>query len=243
MNQQETGQESSNNETDLHNPGNSNTTALSLFIIILAFFIFTIAISKPEGSKKTSLLASVEKTFGGLSMAERKAKAVSSERTERKNAIDFSPVISGDSELSKYAEVRVEYNYSAIAVPADFVFDGKSVEISRQAEPVLEKIVDIAVKGGYAMEIIGYPSVKGYENARLAAFRSSAVAEFLNRKGNVSAKKLTSFSWTGPRYPETAKSDIQGVYPEYIEIVFHSGKDIEEDESFKFKDFIFRVYD
>lgn len=236
------GQEHRKNE-DQPDFGNSNTTALSLFIIILAFFIFTVAISKPEDSKKTSLLASVEKTFGGLSMAERKAKKVSSERVNKKNAIDFSPVIDGDAELSEYAETRIEYNYSAVVIPAGFFFNNESLKILQKAEPVLEKIAAIARKGGYSVDITGYPAGKNPENARLSAYRALSISEFLHARGEIDVKKLTPFSWTGARSPENPKTDIEGISPEYIEIVFHSGSGIEEDESFTFKDFIFRVYD
>lgn len=221
----------------------SNVTSLSLFIIILAFFIFTVAISTPEDTKKTSLLASVEKTFGGLSMAERKTEKLNGKTENKIRPVDFSPILTGDSELSQYADIRVEYEYSAMVVPAEVFFDENSLSIKSSAEKDLGRISDLIKKGGYSAEITGYPSSKNSSEARLSALRAEAVSRFLSEKGGVSVKRLAAYAWTGPRSPENAKTDIEGISPQYIEIDFRSGSAVEEDDSLKFKDFIFKVLD
>jgi len=223
--------------------GGSNTIALSLFIIVLAFFIFTVAISKPEDNKKTSLLASVEKTFGGLSMAERKTETPIKNKSFTKVPVDFSPIISGDAELAKYADIRVEYEYSALIVPADFFFEGTDTKIRKEAINSLDKIADIIRKSGYSAEITGYPSDRNSEASRISALRAMSISLQLFEKGGIAMNRLSSFAWTGRRSPEDAKTDIRGAAQEYIEITFKAGSGIEEDDSMNFKDFIFKVLD
>lgn len=223
--------------------GGASTIALSLFIIVLAFFIFTVAISSPEKNKKTSLLASVEKTFGGLSMAERKTETPINQKHIAKAPVDFTPIISGDSELAKYAEIRVEYEYSALVVPADYFFEGTDTKIRGDSIESLDKIADLIRRGGYSAEITGYPSVFSPKEARASALRAMTIALHLSEKGNIPINRLSSFSWTGKRSPEDAKTDIEGKAPDYMEITFKAGSGLEEDESLKFKDFIFKVLD
>lgn len=223
--------------------GDSNTTALSLFIIILAFFIFTVAISKPEDSKKNSLLASVEKAFGGLSMAERKTSTKEVPKNLTKVPVDFTPVIQADSELSKYAEIRVEYDYSAILLPSDFFFDEGKTSLKPESHPTLDKVAGLIKSGGYSAEVTGYPSGSGLSSARLAAMRAMTIQLYMGEKGGIPVTMLSSFGWTGKKTPDDAKTDIAGNSPELIEITFRAGKGISEGESFKFKDFLFKITD
>lgn len=223
--------------------GGANTIALSLFIIVLAFFIFTVAISTPDNNKKTSLLASVERTFGGLSMAERKTESRKNQKPVTGKPVDFSPIITGDSDLSRYAEIRLDYEYSALIIPSDFFFKGQDTKIRREAMDSLEKIADLIRGGGYSAEIIGYPSLQNARESRISALRAMAIAHHFFEKDRIAMNRLSAFSWTGRRAPEDTKPDIDGNTSDFIEIVFKSGNAVEEDSSLKFKDFIFKVMD
>jgi len=223
--------------------GGANTIALSLFIIVLAFFIFTVAISKPEKTKNTSLLASVEKTFGGLSMAERKTATPINQKRFAKAPVDFSPIVSGDAELAKFADIRVEYEYSALVVPSEYFFEGSETKIRQKSIDSLDKIADLIKKGGYSAEITGYPAISNADVSRVSALRAMTIALYLAEKKGIAINRLSAFAWSGRRSPDGAKTDLDGASPEYIEITFKAGKGVEEDESMKFKDFIFKVLD
>lgn len=186
---------------------------LSLMILILAFFIVLVSMSRIEEKKSEQALESINSAFGVLpggkspffSMGGVLSKA--SEPMDRMEA-DYRQI----KELAYRTEGRDRVSLQTdgarriVVLNNDVLFDSESITLKPEAEPFLKGLAAIIEGSEYWVEVNGYtddieprPGGAVADNWALSGFRALAVARFLESQG-VERKRLAAYGY-GPINP------------------------------------------
>jgi chemotaxis protein MotB len=228
---------------------------VSLFIILLAFFILLNSIAVEDEARQRLALGSLMENFGvlsgGFSLSGDKDEKISTELIKRvSNLLDFSDMIQGEEDPLNDLVVTTTLKESVITLPSAVLFDPESTEIKTSSFPVLDRICKAANEIRYNVNIAGHMDkssgggTPGVSPRELSSLQALAVLRYFIEKGEVLPDLVTAYGWG--EYHPISSSKIREVRTlnQRIEISIAYMKRLEKPEGFfTFKDFFFNVLD
>jgi chemotaxis protein MotB len=177
---------------------------ISLFIILLAFFILLNAIAVIDESKKMKAFGSLLGSFGilpgGVSVFKGKGKDV---------ALPTSPMESKRLDVQTFVElpsqdvidmvaVKSEDKQDVVTIQEELLFDRGELQIKRSAFPILDGVCRIINRDNSNVEIAGHTDDNELEQDedtgwKLSGLQAIAVARYFIEKGNVDPKTITAY--------------------------------------------------
>lgn len=242
-------------QVDAPAPDLNQIMTVSLFIILLAFFILLNAIAVEDETRQRLALGSLMENFGvlsgGFSLTGKEDQNVSSELIRKVSSLlDFSDLIQGEDDLLNELMVVSNREKSVITIPVGILFDSGSTEIRASGRGVLDKICRAVTETEYAVTIAGHADAlsggadTGVTPREVSTLQALHVLQYFIEEGEVSPDLVTAFGWG--EYQPVSDSKIREVRAlnRRIEITMAHTKRLEEPEGFfTFKDFFFNVLD
>ncbi len=239
-------------------PSDSNLVqimTISLFIILLAFFILLNSIAVIEETKMQAAISSVNSSFvgltGGDSLIQGSGDGISPEVYEmdgKEN--EFSELFTGDEELTKHIKITANNMGSVVRMQSHLLFDQYDTKILPSGYVLLDKLSKIINKNDYPIEITGHTDNAPQEEAllfskrELSAIRVSILLQYFIEKRNVPAKRLTTFGMGEYRPVASNKNIKTRELNNRIDFVFvHKMQQQKPNGVFTFKDFFFKAFD
>jgi len=228
---------------------------VSLFIILLAFFILLNSLAVVDESRQRLALGSLMENFGvlsgGFSIMKGGDQKITSEKITRiGNLLDFSDLIQGDEDPLNDLVVTSDRKRSVITLPAALIFEPASARITTSSHAVLDRIAKAIHETEYSVDIAGYmdknaeASNTGFSSRELSSLRALAVLRYFIEEGDVSPDLLTAYGW-GEFRPLASNRIREGrILNQRLEITMAHKKRLDKPEGFfTFKNFFFNVFE
>jgi chemotaxis protein MotB len=223
---------------------------VSLFLILLTFFILLNSIAVIDEHRSRMAIGSLIGAFGGL------PGGLSPLETGKSIMPPSAPMVK--EELTWPGDIRVEKvkDKVIITINEKVLFSEDRLKFKPSILKVLDKLCDIINKGNYPVEIVGHTDDiqaggKGYEsNWEFSALMAIQLVKYFISKGSVSAKRLNpygsgSFRPTSSNNTRQSRSQNRRVEiilnykaPTYIKRIFR-GK---PSGFFTYKKFDFKIF-
>jgi chemotaxis protein MotB len=227
---------------------------VSLFIILLAFFILLNAIAVVDEKRQRQALGSLLESFaglsGGYSFLERKhSPSLLPPLPAPAGQIDFAPLLEAADHLAQHVRIRSSERGSLVSLPADGLFEGPAGQIRPTAHPFLERLATLILETEAPVEVSGHtddspldPAQAG-SNMALSAQRALGVMRFLIDVGGVSAERITAYG-RGAYQPVAANTTREGrALNQRVDVLLVQPRGLQKPHSgFTFKSFFFRVF-
>jgi chemotaxis protein MotB len=239
-------------ETPQEDPNKSmiELMTISLFIILLAFFILLNAISEIDDKKKQAAMNSIVKNFGGKTMVERGAETTNDEVfSNGVSPVDFSGLVTKDNTDSDKLKIHVTSKKTTLRIPDETLFYSYGTRIKQKAYPLLDQLAEIIKKNEMAVEITAHTDnvpvpVQNRTNSRqLSVLRSAGVVEYFIKK-NIAPEKFIACGWGEFKPVVSNKTPQSRKINRRIDIAFVHNQRLNKGKGiFIFKDFFFNVAD
>jgi len=221
---------------------------ISLFIILLAFFILMNSIAVTDEKKKRVLVGSLVDSFGGESEAEPRGEFADDSFSQGVSPLDLSALSNENQKGMKDIRVTVQQNRTILSIPAERLFVPDESGLSTEGQHILDNLVDLIEKNPYAMDIsvhtdnIPLFEKTGIGNTELTAIRSARILQYFVEKAGVPAERFTACGW-GMVKPQEPNTTIEGrKLNRRVDLTFVHDKKMEKPKGyFIFKDFFFKV--
>jgi chemotaxis protein MotB len=235
---------------------------VSLFIILLAFFIVLNSLGVPDERRKTEALGSLIGSFGvlpgglspmksgGQSMSPSRAPIVSSEANIMET-LGISKLMSGLVSLWTSPEGKV------ISIRYKVIFDEGSYKIRLSSYDFLKRLCELIKQDKYPVEITGHtdnrpPDEKSsHSNWEISSLRAMEVLKFFVMIGKVPPMRLTAYGCGEYKPIASNKTRQTRVQNRRVDIILDHrcearlkqicGQD--SSQFFVFKRFLFRMFD
>ena len=185
---------------------------VSVFLILLTFFILLNSIAVIDDRKARlaigSLVGAFGSFYGGLSPVRTgeadRVVPISSPMIDEKLFIDDLLALMGQ-DLSGQIKVESNKEQDKIILSEDFLFEGNRGIPKATSFPVLNKICNFIKKGKYPVEIIGHTDnrpaeEKGHKsNWELSSSTALKVLKYFLKEGKISPKRLSAYGAAGYR--------------------------------------------
>lgn len=223
---------------------------ISLFIILLAFFILLNAIGKVDQNKTRRVVSSIVENFGGKMQIRTGGEEPEEVFSDGVSPLDLAEMTSGDVPEMKDIKLKVNRNSTTMSIPEDLLFSRYGTRIQNQGTAVLKKIATMIRANPVPVQISGHTdnspieATAGISNRELTTLRSAQVMEFLVERGKIPAAQLTACGWGGekPAAPNTTSKTRR--LNNRIDVTFsHDQLRDKAKGFFIFKDFFFNVKD
>jgi chemotaxis protein MotB len=223
---------------------------ISLFIILLAFFILLNSIATIDDQKVKKVMGSVVEQFGGERPTETSGTAPEEVFIDGVSPVDLADLTTGESGARDDISVRSTTKKTTLSIQEDLLFSGYATRINPQGRTILDKLVRTISTNDFPVDISGHtddspmPSDMGMNNRELSTLRSVTVMEYLVAQGSVPAERLTACGWGGLK-PVTSNATARSRrLNRRIDVTFTHDKSFEKPKGiFIFKDFFFNVKD
>lgn len=228
---------------------------VSLFIIILAFFIMLNAIAVEDESRQRLALGSLMENFGmlsgGFSLNKLGDQDVSTEMIKKVSSLlDFSDMIQGDDDPLNELVVTTTLKESVITLPSTVLFESGTTKIKASSYAVLDRICRAAVETGNDVDIAGHMdtlsgvSTPGASARELSSLQALAVLRYFIEEGEVLPDRVTAYGWGEYKPISTSRARAVRALNQRVEITIAHTKRLEKPEGFfTFKNFFFEVFD
>jgi len=228
---------------------------ISLFIILLAFFILLNSIAVINEQRMRAALGSLLGSFGvdqgGYPLMEGSGDKPDLFSPKRDTGrIDFSDLLVGNEHLFQDVKVLSNPRGSMVRIPAHNLFETGRWEIIASGRPFLDRLSTIINRNQYPVEISGHTGYRatdtapGVSNRELSTVRALNVLKHLIERGAVLPNRITAFGWGGERPLVSDKAREMRAVNRRIDVLFvHRVKYEKPKGGFTFKDFFFRSFD
>jgi len=177
---------------------------VSLFIILLAFFILLNALAVIDESKKMKAFGSLLGSFGilpgGVSVFKGKGKDVAlptSPMQSTQLAVDtFVPLPTQD--VIDMVAVKSEDKQDVVTIQEELLFNRGELEIKESAVSILDGLCRVINRDNSNVEIAGHTDDNASEQDedmgwKLSGLQAIAVARYFIEKGDVDPKTITAY--------------------------------------------------
>ena len=228
---------------------------VSLFIIVLAFFILLNSIAVPDEYKIRTAIGSLIGSFGrmegGYSVIEGSGdKPVLVKIFTEEGQIDFSDILMESAGLDQDIHLVPAAKGTIIRYPESALFDEYGYDIIPKRYALLDKLSSILKTSTVPLEISGHTDNVPVDNSRsvsnreLASFRAMNVSAYLIDQGKLSPKRITAFGWGGHRPAYSNKSRESRKMNRRVDILIKHDKPSEKPfGGYTFKDFFFQSFE
>lgn len=228
---------------------------VSLFIILLAFFILLNAIAVVDDQRRRTALGSLMENFGilsgGFSMLPNKTKRIPSEKISQiTSLLDFSDLIKNDEDPVNDLIVTSEPKRSVVSIPAKVLFEPGESTLKPEGQPILNRLCRAVKETQYSVDIVGHMdrgtgvSDESFSARELSVIRALSVCRYFTESGKIHPKLITAYGW-GEHHPIASdKVRESRILNQRIEVVIAHKKRLMKPEGFfTFKNFFFNVFD
>ncbi len=228
---------------------------ISLFIILLAFFILLNTIAVFDDQKKLAVLDSLLGNFGALSGGEsllegNEGTTTLPQANKTSSYVDFSDFVSGADDLIQHIRVQSDHRGTVLSIPGSLLFSEWGVNLIPSGETILDRLCKTMAKNDYPVEIVGHtdnrpPLVSdGVSNRELSALRAMTILNYILRRGGFRQTRFTAYGWGGYRPIVTNRTKETRALNRRMDIVFvHERSPKPPGGIFTFKKFFFKVFD
>ncbi|MDX9786410.1 MAG: OmpA family protein [Desulfobacterales bacterium] len=243
-------------KTDASGGGDTNQAmTVSLFIIILAFFIMLNSIAVVDENRKRIALGSLLENFGILSggptVVEGSEEDIRPDNVSQiLGLIDFSEMFKENDDITQALMISGDKRRSTLSIPERRLFKPGGATLIPESHPLLNKLGEIIRNNPYPVDIIGNVnrtdelSAQRMPPRELATLQAMALQVFLIQNAEVSPNRLTAYGW-GEFRPAASNStrETRSLNRRVEVVFFHEPKQKEPEGAFVFKDFFFKVLD
>lgn len=221
---------------------------ISLFIILLAFFILMNSIAVTDNKKKRVLVGSLIESFGGESETEPRGEFADDSFSQGVSPLDLSALSNEKQKGMKDIRVTVKQDRTILSIPEERLFTLDQTRLSAEGEKILDNLTGLIEKNPYAMDISVHTDNRpvlestGMTNMELTALRSAQVLKYFVEKAGVPAERFTACGW-GMEKPEAPNTTLEGrKLNRRVDLTFVHDKKMEKPKGyFIFRDFFFKV--
>jgi chemotaxis protein MotB len=240
---------------DIAPPDLVQIMTVSLFIILLAFFILLNTIAVFDDQKKLAVLDSLLGNFGALSGGESLLEGHEGTTTlpqvdKFSSHVDFSDFMNGADDLIQYIRVQSNHRGTVLSIPANLLFRQWGVKLTPSGKTVLDRLCKTIAKNDYPVEIIGHTDNRppmlsnGASNRELSTLRAMTVLNYILRGGGFRKTRFTAYGWGEYRPMATNRTRETRALNRRMDIVFvHERSPKSPGGFFTYKKFFFKVFD
>jgi len=189
------------------------TLFLSLMILLLAFFIVLVSMSRIEEKKKVDVLESIKSTFGFLPGGSSPFPSLGGIVSKASDPVskleqDFIKIkqLTFDTLGQDKVQLLTDGGRRVVVLDSEDLFDPEGVELKPEAGPFLKGLAAIVAPSPYWIEVGGHtddidpgPLSPARNNWQLSGLRALAVVKFLAAAG-VANRRLEAIGY-GPLAP------------------------------------------
>ncbi len=235
---------------------------VSLFLILLTFFIMLNSIAVVDERRVRASLGSILGAFGSFTGGYSTSKTGESVTTPTapmiSSEVDFNQVLTlEDKTVAQQVTITPMENREVITINSEFLFEKDTLSITPACRPLLNRLCGAVQTGSYTIEIIGHTggtsdSENGEKtNWEVSASMAMAVYDYFRLNGNIATKRLEMFGAGGYRpvvsnLTERSRAQNKRVeiilytkVPEVIQRIFRK----RPSNIFTFGTFDFRIFD
>ena len=227
---------------------------VSLFIILLAFFILLNTIAVIDDQKKLAVMASMLGNFGvmtgGMSVLEGKGGDMKLPGMETLTShVNFSDLMIGADEIIQLLRVDSDHRGTVLTIPARLLFERRGVDITPPGAKILDRLCNTLRKNDYPVEIIGYtdnlpPYGRIMSNRELSAVRAMKVVNYFMKANGFRPDRFTAYGRGQYRPIATNQTKETRELNRRMELVFvHEAPPEKPKNVFTFRRFFFKVFD
>ncbi len=181
---------------------------VSLFLILLTFFILLNSIAVRDERKTRAALGSLTGAFGNL------PGGLSPLKTGESVLPPSSPMINGELDLTQFllpvargipAEIKIEKRKGkeVITIKQETLFYAGNLKIRPSVYPLLNKVCEFIKTGRFSVEVAGHTDnrpaqEKGYSsNWELSALMAIQVLRYFTEKGKIPLRRICAYGCGG----------------------------------------------
>ncbi len=240
--------------------GTNQMLTVSLFIILLAFFILLNTYAVVDQTKKMKALGSLLGSFGilpgGLSVFTGEGKETmppTAPINMRQFDVDTIMSLPVPEDIDTVA-IESDDQKNVVTIQEELLFDKGGLKIKRSAFPVLDALCRIIKRDNSNVEIAGHTAMlEQDEDAgwKLSGFQAMAVARYFIERGNVDPKTVAAYGCSEyrPRIMNVTRETRR--QNRRVDIVISPGAwrhvnrfyKNRPDRFFTFKKFVFDIFD
>ena len=228
---------------------------VSLFIIVLAFFILLNSIAVPDEHKIRTAIGSLIGSFGrlegGYSVIEGSGdKPVLAKIFTEEGQIDFSDILMESAGMDQDIHLVPAAKGTIIRYPESALFNEYGYDIIPERYALLDTLASILKTSTVPLEISGHTDNVPIDNRRsvsnrgLSSFRAMNVSAYLINQGGLSPKRISAFGWGGQRPAFSNKSRESRRMNRRVDILIkHDKQPGKPFGVYTFKDFFFKSFE
>lgn len=228
---------------------------ISLFIILLAFFILLNSIAVESENRIQAAIGSLLSSFGGptggYSVIEGMGERMDGLLLKTEGGyMDLSSLLIENEDLRQNIRVRPDKRGSRIQISSKALFGSGETVLSPAGKQLLERLAKLLGSVDYPIEISGYTdnmpaeSPQAITKRELSALWAMEVMKFLIENQKVSSTRLTASGWgeTHPAYSNKT-ADARELNRRVELLLVHRPVKQAPKGGFLFRDFFFRTFE
>ena len=228
---------------------------VSLFIILLAFFILLNSIAIIDDQKRLAVMDSLLGSFGvltgGISVVKGNLGNMSlPEMAETSSHVDFSDLMVGNEDVIRLLTVKRDFRGTVLSIPADLIFEKKTSRVKPEGLKILDGLHGTLIRTEFPVEIIGHtdnrpPQMEtGGSNRELSSIRSLRILQHVLNRGFIKPDRITAFGWGQYRPVVSNKTRESREHNRRMDILFVHDTVAEKPRGiFTFRKFFFNVFE
>jgi chemotaxis protein MotB len=226
---------------------------VSLFIILLAFFILLNSIAVIDDQKRLAVMDSLLGSFGVLSGGISAVKGnlgnmALPDMAKSSSHVDFSDLMMGNEDVIKLITVKKDHRGTVLSIPADLLFEKKTSRMKPEGLKILDGLHGTLLKNEFPVEIIGHtdnrPPQTGGSNRELSSIRSLKILQHVLNRGSTKLDRITAFGWGQYRPAVSNKTRETREHNRRMDILFVHDTVAEKPRGiFTFRKFFFNVFE
>ena len=226
---------------------------VSLFIILLAFFILLNTIAVIDDQKKLAVMDSLLGSFGvltgGISVVKGSLGNMAlPDMAKTSSHVDFSDLMVGNEAVIKLISVKKDHRGTVLSIPADLIFEKKTSRMKPEGLKILDGLHGTLLKNEFPVEIIGHtdnrPPQTGGSNRELSSIRSLRILQHVLNRGSIKPDRITAFGWGQYRPAVSNKTRETREHNRRMDILFvHDPVAKNPRGIFTFRKFFFNVFE
>lgn len=210
------------------------TLTVSLFLILLVFFILLCSIAIIDQARARLAIGSLVGTFGsfhaGMSpLGGNKSMMPPSAPITEENP-DFR-MLARDLESLAQGTVKIETREGKhmVTIPEALLFEEDAATLKRSSVPLLQALAKHIKGGTYPVDIIGHTDnrsaqEKGYRsNWELSGLMALGVLSYFEQQGGIAPERLTAYGSGAERPLRSNETRASRAENRRIQLVLHSG--------------------